>query len=107
MDLPGLNYFIEYEYIGSRVAQRNYAAVVPNVLYEPVYDNFGRITTSRTYQNTTDITRFDYTFDANSNNIILPTIFLRCMRRRPRFRYRAGVYRNRTLRSFSVRGFLP
>ncbi len=70
MLLAGSIPFVDYKYIGSRVAQRNYNGLTPDVLYEPSYDNLGRITSARTYYDGgSDITRFDYTFDANSNNI--------------------------------------
>ncbi len=54
----------DYAYIGPRVAQRSYG--VPNVDYEPTYDNLGRIT-SADYD--ASIVKFDYTYVADENNI--------------------------------------
>jgi RHS repeat-associated protein len=53
-----------YKYIGSRVARRSYP--IPDVTYEPTYDNFGRIT-SADYGDS--IVKFDYTYVENENNI--------------------------------------
>ncbi len=55
---------VDYAYVGSRVAQRAYG--VPDVDYEPMYDNLGRITSA---DYTASIAKFDYTYVANENNI--------------------------------------
>ena len=62
-----------YKYIGSRVAERNYPYMNPDVTYRAAYDNLGRITSGRTFQSSTDIVKFDYQYDPNTNNITKQT----------------------------------
>jgi RHS repeat-associated protein len=57
-----------YKYIGSNVAQRSYP--IPSVIYQPVYDNFGRITSA---DSGTSYAKFNYAYDPNTNSIIRQT----------------------------------
>ncbi len=66
---------VRYKYIGSRVAQRTgYAAsgFDYNIVYQPSYDNLGRIRTAWTYQDDggpTDVAKIQYQYDPNTNSI--------------------------------------
>ena len=61
---------VAYQYIGQRVAKRSYTAPAVDVEYVPSYDNFGRLSVAHTYQSTTDIVEFSYTYDdPNTDNI--------------------------------------
>ncbi len=60
---------VSYDYIGSRVGRRVYDdtdATYP-VTYAISYDYYGRASQHDTYQNTTDIVDFGYSYDNNSN----------------------------------------
>jgi RHS repeat-associated protein len=47
------------------VRERSYSD--PNVIFTPGYDSYGRITTHRTHRNGSDLVKFTYTYDLNSN----------------------------------------
>ena len=57
---------VTYQYIGSRIAKKSFTYPVTDVVYQPSYDNLGRIT-SADWGNS-DV-KFDYTYDANTYNI--------------------------------------
>ena len=57
---------VTYKYIGPRVAQRSYLLLNPDIDYEPTYDNLGRITSA---DSGTSYAKFDYLYQANTNNI--------------------------------------
>ncbi len=59
---------VDYDYIGPRVAERSYG--VPNIDYQPTYDNLGRLT-EMDYG--ASIVNFDYEYVANENNIYRKT----------------------------------
>jgi hypothetical protein len=52
--------------VGSRVAKRAYTQASPDIEYQPDYDGLGRITSADTGAS---FAKFDYQYDANTNNI--------------------------------------
>jgi len=59
---------VDYDYVGSRVAKRDYG--VPDIDYQPTYDNLGRLT-EMDYG--ASIVNFDYTYVDDENNIYRKT----------------------------------
>ena len=72
IDHNGTETLADYEYIGSRVAARDFSWSTYQTNSERSYDNMGRLTKIKTYKPGTPdtiIADFDYDYAANENNI--------------------------------------
>ena len=58
---------VNYDYAGSFVRQRIYDN--PAVTHTPTYDSFGRVSTLASRHNGSDLVKFTYSYDNNSNII--------------------------------------
>ena len=61
----GSDLLVSYNYAGGFVRQRLYDN--PTVTHTPTYDSFGRVSTLATRRNGSDLVKFTYTYDKNSN----------------------------------------
>ncbi|MHC4867564.1 MAG: RHS repeat domain-containing protein [Planctomycetota bacterium] len=57
---------LTYDYVGPRVAKRAYTRASPDIEYQPDYDGLGRVASA---DSGTSFSKFDYQYDANSNNV--------------------------------------